>query len=146
MDEATLLDKLQKIEAMFAGATTPGERATATAAAERIRARLTDVRGREPDFPMHYSILDPWARMLFVALCRRYGLWPHRHYRQHLSTVVVCAPRSFQDDTLWPEFESLSEALETHLRAVTERVIHEAIHADATDAVGIAEPRQLPTG
>jgi hypothetical protein len=35
-----LRDKLRKIEALFAGATTPGEKAAAGAAAERIRHRL----------------------------------------------------------------------------------------------------------
>ena len=35
--ETDLLDKLRKIEALFAGATTAGEKAAAGAAAERIR-------------------------------------------------------------------------------------------------------------
>ena len=37
-DEAALRDKLRKIEALFAGAATAGEKAAAGAAAERIRA------------------------------------------------------------------------------------------------------------
>jgi hypothetical protein len=35
--EHTLREKLRKIEALFAGAATPGEKAAAGAAAERIR-------------------------------------------------------------------------------------------------------------
>ena len=38
--EHILRDKLRKIEALFAGAATPGEKAAAGAAAERIRERL----------------------------------------------------------------------------------------------------------
>ena len=38
--EHILRDKLRKIEALFAGAATSGEKAAAGAAAERIRARL----------------------------------------------------------------------------------------------------------
>ena len=83
---------------------------------------------------------------MFVALCRRYGLHPFRMYRQHYSTVGIRAPRSFQQKSLWPEFLALSKELTTHLRAVTERVIHEVIHADATEAEEIADPKQLPSG
>ena len=38
--EHTLREKLRKIEALFAGAATPGGKAAAGAAAERIRERL----------------------------------------------------------------------------------------------------------
>lgn len=144
MDEATLLDKLRKIEALFAGATSVGEREAARTVAEKIRARLTEVRGREADIELFYSLHDPWERMLFSALCRRYELRPFRLYRQHYSTVGVRAPRSFQQKTLWPEFLALSKELNGHLRAVTERVIHEVIHADATEAEEVTDPKQLP--
>jgi hypothetical protein len=42
-----LRDKLRKIEALFAGAATPGEKAAAGAAAERIRQRLGQAAGKE---------------------------------------------------------------------------------------------------
>lgn len=144
VDEATLLDKLRKIEALYAGATTAGEREAARLAAERIRARLAEVRGREPDAELHYSLQDPWSRMLFVALCRRYGLEPFRFRRQRHSTVVVRAPESFQRQTLWPEFEALSVELQKHLLTVTERVIHAAIHGDVSDVAEVADPKGLP--
>lgn len=144
MDEATLLDKLRKIEALHAGATTEGERDAARAAAERIKARLAEQRAREPDVELMYSLPDPWERKLFVALCRRYGLRPFRHDRQRSSTVMVRAPDAFQRRTLWPEFEALSAALTRHLHEVTERVIREAIHGDASEVEEVAEPRRLP--
>lgn len=59
--------------------------------------------------------LDPRTRALapslFLALCRRYGLKPHRHARQRRATVVVAAPPSFYEGVLWPEFQVLSDAL-----------------------------------
>ena len=55
--------------------------------AERIRARLAEMRGRETDSVMVYSLPDPWKRKLFLALCRRYGLTPYRERRQRYSTV-----------------------------------------------------------
>jgi hypothetical protein len=142
-DEAELLDKLRKIEALHAGATTDGERIAAAFAAERIRERLAGWRMRVPDIEMQYSLPDPWKRRLFIALCRRYGLEPFRHARQRASTVCVNAPEPFHRKTLWPQYLSLAEALDAHLSAVTERVIHIAIHEDARDAV---EVRELPSG
>jgi hypothetical protein len=44
--ESQLREKLQKIEALFAGARTAGERLAAEAALERVRARLGEPAGR----------------------------------------------------------------------------------------------------
>ena len=41
--ESQLREKLRKIEALFAGAGTTGERVAAEAALERVRARLTEL-------------------------------------------------------------------------------------------------------
>ena len=76
--EGALLEKLRKIEALYAGTTVDGEREAARRAAERIRARLAELRDREHDEELFYSLPDPWKRKLFVALCRRYGLTPYR--------------------------------------------------------------------
>ena len=60
MDEDRLLEKLLRIEALYAGTTSEGEREAARQAAERIRSRLTDVREREPDVELVYTLPDPW--------------------------------------------------------------------------------------
>ena len=75
-DEAVLRDKLRKIEALFAGAATAGEKAAAGAAANRIRARLRQEEKRQKPVEMRFSLPDPWSRQMFIALCRRYGLRP----------------------------------------------------------------------
>ncbi len=142
-DEAALLDKLRKIEALHAGATTEGEKIAAAFAAERIRERLAAWRKREPDIEMQYSLPDPWKRRLFIALCRRYELEPFRRARQRYSTVCVCAPEPFHKNTLWPQYLSLAEALQAHLAAITERVIKAAIHDDGRDDSEVGE---LPEG
>lgn len=87
-EEQQLIDKLRKIEALFARPGTEGERAAAGSAAERIRARLHGVRQEERPREHQFSIHDPWARTLFLALVRRYGLHPYRHKGQP-------APRSW---------------------------------------------------
>lgn len=144
MDEATLQEKLRKIEALHAGATSDGEREATRLAAERIKARLADIRSREPDVEFTYTLPDPWTRKLFLALCRRYGLRPFRRPRQRQSTVMVLAPETFQNKTLWPEFQALSEELRKHLSEITERAVREAIHGDVSEAAESAEPKALP--
>jgi hypothetical protein len=142
-DEGTLIEKLRKLEALHAGTRIDGERDAASRAAEKIRARLAELRGHEPDVELFYSLPDPWTRQLFVALCRRYGLKPYREHGRRYSTVIVRAPKAFQERTLWPEYRALSE----ELSALTERVIREAIHADVTEAAEApASPRALTAG
>ena len=59
------------------------------------------------------------------------GLTTHprsRQYRyegQRYTTVMVRSPRSFVDNTLWPEFLELQTALHSYLNEATERIIRE---------------------
>ncbi len=132
--EGTLLEKLRKIEALHAGTKVDGEREAARRGAERIRARLAELRGREREETFRYSLPDPWKRKLFVALCRRYSLVPYREPGRRYSTVLLRAPRTFHERTLWPEFLALSEELDAHLQDLTDRVIREAINEDVSEA------------
>jgi hypothetical protein len=121
--EAQLRDKLRKIEALFAGAATPGERDAAEAALDRVRAKLAERQRRDPPIEMQFSMPDQWSRRLFLALSRRYGLHPYRYHRQRLTTVMMRVPRGFVEEVLWPEFRELNEALKSYLNEVTLRVI-----------------------
>jgi hypothetical protein len=137
--ESQLRDKLRKIEALFAGAGTSGERLAAEAALERVRARLTELRQQDPPAELQISLSDQWSRRLFLALCRRYGLEPYRYHRQRRTTLMVRAPRRFFDQVLWPEFSELDRALQAYLHEVTLRVIREDVYADASEAQEVAE-------
>ena len=141
--EARLRDKLRKIEALFAGAGTPGEKAAADAAATRIRARLGSAVETEAAEEIRFSIPDNWSRQLFIALCRRYGISPFRYRRMHRQTVMVKAPRSFIEQILWPEFRELSGALRAYLAEVTEKLIREEVHGETADAEERDEPRRV---
>ena len=138
--ESELREKLRKIEALFAGAATPGERAAAGAAAERIRERLRQTKGTEALVEMQFSLADLWSRQLFLALARRYGLRPYRYLRQKRTTVMLKVPPSFVDDVLWPEFVELNAALTEYLMAVTQKIIREEVYGESTDADEVAEP------
>ena len=135
VDEDELREKLRKIEALFAGAKTDGERDAAGAAAERIRARLADVAAREAAVEMRFAMHDPWSRKLFLALSRRYGIEPYRYPRMKRQSLVVKAPRSFVEGVLWPEFSQLNEALTSYLMSTTERVISDVVHSDTGEAL-----------
>ena len=125
--ESQLRDKLRKIEALFSGAGTIGERLAAEAALERVRARLTKVQQYDPPIEMKFTVTDTWSVHLFIALCRRYGLKPFRYRRQRRNTVMVRVPQGFVDQVLWPEFVELDRALQSYLHEVTMRVIREEI-------------------
>src|SRR5215475_6016163 len=132
--ETQLRDKLRKIEALFAGAGTAGERLAAEAALGRVRAHLAELGQQDPPVEMQFSMPDQWSRHLFLALCRRYGLQPYRLYRQRRNTVMVRAPRGFFDQVLWPEFTELARILQSYLHDVTLRIIREEVHTDASEA------------
>jgi hypothetical protein len=144
--EAALREKLRKIEALFARASHAGEKAAAGAAADRLRERLGKAARTEESQEVRFSIPDLWSRQLFTALCRRYGLRPFRYRRMHRQSIVVNAPKSFVDATLWPEFETLNEALLAYLAEVTSRVIRDEVFADVSDAEEITEPSLISGG
>jgi hypothetical protein len=137
--ESHLRDKLRKIEALFAGAGTAGERLAAEAALQRVRARLAELGQRDPPIEMQFSMPDQWSRHLFLALCRRYGLRPYRLYRQRRNTVMVRAPKGFINQILWPEFVELDRALQAYLHEVMLRVIREEVFADTSEAQEVSE-------
>jgi hypothetical protein len=132
--EQQLRERLRKITALFEGAATAGERQAAAAAIDRIRQALRKAVKTEPLPETKFSMADQWQRRLFSALCRRYGLEPYRYKGQRHTTVMVRAPRSFIDKTLWPEYLDLQSALFAYLNEATERIIREEVFTDAADA------------
>src|SRR6266550_42230 len=80
--EDQLRERLKKVEALYFGATTAGERDAAEAAAERLKAKLEEASRRDPPIEMKFSLPDQWSVRLFIALCRRYGVRPFRYPRQ----------------------------------------------------------------
>lgn len=133
MNEADLIDKLAKIERLYAGATTLGEKDAAAQAMHRIRKRLSELCRQEKLLEFKFTLRDRWSQQLFIALVRRYELRPFRYPRQRQTTVMVRAPASFVNQTLWPEYQELDKVLRGYLNEVTQRVISEAINSDTDD-------------
>ena len=133
MQEQDLIDKLRKIERLHAGATTPGEREAAADAIARIKRRLSEVERLEKAIEYRFNLNDDWSKKLFIALLRRYGLKPYRYARQRRTTVMVRVPRSFVNETLWPQYLDLSTTLRNYLEDITNRVIAEGVHGDTAE-------------
>lgn len=125
---------MRKISALFEGATTPGERSAAAAAIERVKQALAGFARTEPPSEFQFNLPDLWQRRLLAALCRRYGLEPFRYKRQRYTTVMVRAPKTFVQRTLWPEYRQLKEALNHYLNEATERIIQEEVYGNAEEA------------
>lgn len=143
LNEAKLIEKLRRIEALHAGATTAGERMAAEQARQRILNRLKDFEAEEAAVEYHFSLRDMWSRKVFLALLRRYGLRPYRYPRQRYTTVMVRVTPRFVDETLWPEYREISKTLRSFLNDVTDRVVTEVLHKDSSEAVVVDEQRQL---
>ena len=143
MDSSKLAEKLRRIEALFGGATTEGERVAAAEARERILARLRAAEQADPPIEFRFAMPDAWSRRLLLALLRRYGLAPYRYRGQRHTTVMVRASRRFVDDTLWPEFQQLNAELRTYLEEVTQGIVADVLQADSSEPMEVAAPRQL---
>ena len=146
VDETRLLEKLRAIEALFAGATTAGERVAAAEAKKRIQLRLKAIEESDPPVEFKFTVADGWSKKLFMALCRRYGIEPFRYRGQRRTTLMAKVSRRFVNETLWPEYEQLSSVLRRHLDEVTERIIAAAIHEDTSDASDTMATAALGTG
>ena len=141
--EDQLRERLRKVEALYFGATSAGEREAASAAAERLKAKLDEASQLDPPVEMKFSLPDEWSVQLFIALCRRYGVRPFRYARQRRTTIMVRAPRRFFDTVVWRQFSDVQTDLWIHFQQTTERLIKDAICADTRDAETTAEPSLL---
>jgi hypothetical protein len=92
---------------------------------------------------MKFSLPDQWSVRLFIALCRRYGVRPFRYPRQPSTMIMVRAARQFFDTVVWRQFSELCTDLWLYFEQTTERLIREAVHADAEDAETAVEPASL---
>lgn len=141
MTRDELLEKIRKVEALFAGSDVAGEKQAAKSALERLQKQL----GTAPEPPKEYkvSLPDPWKRQLFVALLRRHGIYPYRLPRQRRATVMLRVSPTLLDRVLWPEFLELSKLLHEYLEEATRDIISRGVHGDLSEA---EEAPGLPGG
>jgi hypothetical protein len=133
-EEERLIEKLRRIEALFARPGTEGERVAAERARDRIIARLHEAENQDPAVEYRFTLSDEWSHRLLYALLRRYGIVPYRYRGQRRTTVMARVSETFVRETLWPEFEALRETLATYFDAHTSRIIAQALNADSGEA------------
>jgi hypothetical protein len=137
-DYAKLIDRLRRIEALYSGATTPGERTAAGEALKRTADRLANLKTPDPAKEYRFTLDNSWSRKLFLALLRRHGHKPYRYPRQRYTTVMVRLSVSAAD-ALWPEYLALDEELRSHLDVLAMKIIGEAVSSE------MAEAEELPS-
>ncbi len=143
MDEAKLIEKLRKLEALHAGGATEGERTAAGLGRDRILKKLLEMEKEAPPVEYRFSMADMWSRRLFVALLRRYGIRPYRYKGQRYTTVMARVSKRFVDETLWPEYQEFSDTLTDYLSQVTDRVISEVLEQESSEVDVVDEPKLL---
>ncbi len=134
-----LFEKLEKIQRLFDRATSPGERAAAQAALDRLKQQLEEIPGMEfheeatshsPSEPLvefRFTLNNQWSRNLLLALMNKYGLSAFRRPGQRRTTLRVRATDSFVRETLWPEFCALDRELTGYLSEMADEIISKAI-------------------
>jgi hypothetical protein len=132
MTREELIEKIAKVEALYSGTDSLGEKQAAGSALERLKSQLAAA--PEPLTEFKIKIDDPWQRQLFTALCRRNNLQPYRLYRQRRTSVMIHTTRSMLNDFLWPQFQELSNLLHNYLDEATRDIITRGVHGDLSEA------------
>lgn len=142
-NEQQIIEKLNRIRALFESTNIEGERSAAEFAMLRLKDKLGQIKKEEPKVEYKFGMSDMWSRKLFTALLRRYGIKPYRYSRQKHTTVMAKVTETFVNDVLWKEYIELNEVLRSYLEEVTDRVIRESINNDNSEAEVINEPKAL---
>jgi hypothetical protein len=142
MNDAQIRERLAKIKALFAGATTEGERNAAEAALRRIELKMQRAKGATVEREYQFS-LNAWSMRLFIALCRSKGIKPYRYPRMRRTSICFKGEDAFVKLELWPEFQQMDEVLTQYLNELADHIIAECINPDQSDAdtiIGIPGP------
>jgi hypothetical protein len=134
MNEEQILEQLRSIGAQFAGMPPNTLPPAIDVLPDRVDQRPRSVEEHDPPVEIRFSLRNQWSRRLFLALARRHGLAPYRYRGQRHTTVVLKAPQSFIDETLWPEFERIDQILSAYLSHVTDRLISQVFCDDLSEA------------
>jgi len=119
-----LLEKIQKIEALIAGAQTEGEKDAAISAKDRVLKRYSELKMEEDKIEFTLSTPDSWHKKLLIAICRKYELKPYRYKRQKYTTVMLNVNEKFLNQVVWKEYIEYSDHLEKLVGAITDDLIN----------------------
>ena len=123
ISERSLIEKLLKIEALYSGAKTPGEKNSALKAKERILKKIEEAGSIDPPVEYKFTLTSDWSVRVFVALLNRYGIKAYRRPRQRRTTVLARVSVSFVEKTLWPEYEEIQEEIDNYFDAKIDDIV-----------------------
>jgi hypothetical protein len=114
----SLVEKLEKIEALIERTSSEGERQAALLAKERILQK-------QDQLPLEYVIThhNLWKKKLFIALCHKYGLSPYRYKHQKHTTTRVLASPDLMNECLWPEYKKYAVMLEDLVEEILDNLM-----------------------
>ena len=118
-----LLDRIKKIEALIAGASTDGEKNAGESAKERILKKYPELEIHKDPVEYRLSTNSQWNKKLLIAICRKYGVKPFRYHRQKYTTVMVRINTKFLNQVLWKEYEEYSKLLNKLVQEITDDLI-----------------------
>jgi len=107
----SLIEKLQKIEALIEGTSSEGEKQAAQLAKERITSQL-EKQKEDIEVEFKYTFSSYWKKRLFMCLCQKYGYSTYRYYRQRYTTACIRVSEKFLNETIHPEFLRYSKLFE----------------------------------
>jgi len=118
-----LLERIKKIEALIAGASTAGEEHAARSAKDRILEKYPELEIHKNAVEYRLSTSSQWDKKLLIAICRKYGVKPFRYHRQKYTTVMVNVNAVFLNEVLWKEYEEYSILLNKLVGEITDDLI-----------------------
>jgi hypothetical protein len=115
MDEDALVRRLDEIERMVAKGGPVG--------GEACRAELAHWRRLEADSEFRMSLPTPTSQLVFLTVCRCYGLQPYRAAKQRKTTISVRMPSGFMYVVFKPRVAAILHAVEEAAVEAIKRVM-----------------------
>lgn len=110
MDREALLQRLREAEERMATGWTGARGQTDPAGA--LRALLeTERSGPHESVEVTVRLHERHMRVVFMTLCRRYGLEPYREPRQRRTSFNLKAPATFLEKVFWPLFNTCEQLI-----------------------------------
>lgn len=143
LSELGLIDKLQKIQALYVGATTPGEKAAAAQALANVQNKLESYRKEDHEIEWTLRVSNYFEKRLLKAILGKHGLSSYRYHGQRHTTLKVMATESMMNKVIWPQYTEMSKVLRSYFDEVTDDVIKKAMGQDETEDEVRQESPQL---
>lgn len=130
--------KAEKIEALIEQASFKEEREETLLAKTRILSSLDekDIILKDEKFTICTVTIDnPWKKLLFVTLCRKYGLSPYRYKRQRSTTTNVEVSKEVMKKKLWPEYQKFVKILDNLVEDIIEDLLKQIWQGEDVETV-----------